>query len=272
MATEVHPNSSVDPKAQLGAGVRVGPFAVVGPNVVLGDGAIVHPHAVVDGHTTVGAKAEIFPGAVVGMAPQDLKYDGSPTRLEIGAKTVVRECATLHPGSVGGRAVGVTKVGEGCLIMAYCHVAHDCVVGDHVVLANAVQLAGHVTVEDHVILGGLTNVHQFCRIGTRAFTGAATRVSQDVPPYLMADGHPARMVGLNLVGLKRAGLPPESISALKRAYRRIFMGTRFRNSIKEVEAELGEIPEIRRLVAFLESSERGITRADLAARGKSEAG
>ena len=271
MPSGVHPSAFVDPKAQHGAGVRIGPFAVVGPNVVLGEGAIIHPHAVVDGHTEVGPGAEIFPGAVVGLTPQDLKFDGTPTRLEIGAKTVIRECATLHPGSVGARALGVTTVGENCLIMAYCHVAHDCVVGSHVVLANAVQLAGHVTVEDHAILGGLTNVHQFCRIGTRAFTGAATRVSQDIPPYLMADGHPARMVGLNLVGLKRSGMSPEAVTALKRAYRRIFLGSRFQNSIKEVEAELGEIPEVARLVAFLGSSERGITRASLGARGKSEA-
>lgn len=268
MSTDVHGSASVDPKAQLGSGVRVGAFSVVGPHVTLEDGVVVHPHAVIDGHTRIGAGAQVFPGAVVGMAPQDLKYDGSPTRLEVGARTVIRECVTLHPGSVGGRAIGVTTVGEDGLIMAYCHVAHDCVVGNHVVLANAVQLAGHVTVEDHAILGGLTNVHQFCRIGTRAFTGAATRINQDIPPYLMADGHPARMVGLNLVGLKRGGLPSESVSALKQAYRRIFLGTRFREAIEEVEAELGSIPEVSRLVTFLKTSERGITRAGI--RGKSE--
>lgn len=270
MATEVHPSAVVDPKAQLGEGVRVGPFCVVGPNAVLGDGVSLLSHAVVDGHTTLGAGVQIFPGASVGLAPQDLKYDGSPTRLEVGAKTVVRECATLHLGSVGGRATGVTKVGEGCLIMAYCHVAHDCEVGDRVILANGVQLAGHVTVEDHAILGGLTNVHQFCRIGTRAFTGAATRINQDVPPFMMADGHPARMVGLNKLGLERGGLSPETIKALSRAYRRIFLGASFQESVREVGEELGHIAEVRRLVEFLSSSERGVTRASKRGRGKPE--
>lgn len=270
MATEIHPSAVVDARAQLGTGVRVGPFSVVGPHVVLGDGVILHSHAVVDGHTTLGAEVQVFPSASVGLAPQDLKYDGSPTRLEVGARTVIRECATLHLGSVGGRAAGVTKVGEDCLIMAYCHVAHDCEVGNRVILANAVQLAGHVTVEDHAILGGLTNVHQFCRIGTRAFTGAATRINQDVPPYMMADGHPARMVGLNKLGLERGGLAPEAIQALSRAYRRIFLGRDFQAAIREVGEELGHIPEIGRLVEFLKASERGVTRAARRARGKSE--
>lgn len=269
MVTHVHASAVVDPRAQLAEGVRVGPFSVVGPHVTLGAGVVVHAHAIIEGHTTIGAGAQIFPGASVGLVPQDLKYDGSPTRLEIGARTVIRECATLHLGSVGGRATGVTKVGEGCLIMAYCHVAHDCVVGDHVILANAVQLAGHVMVEDHVILGGLTNVHQFCRIGTRAFTGAATRVNQDVPPYLMADGHPARMVGLNKVGLERGGLSKESVAAIQRAYKRIFLGTGFQKAIQDVSEEMGDIAEIRRLVEFLRASERGVTRASLRSRGKS---
>jgi UDP-N-acetylglucosamine acyltransferase len=260
MATRVHPSAVVDPGAVLGEGVEIGPFAIVGPHVVLGDGVKLWPHAVLDGHTTLGEGCEVYPGACVGLPPQDKKYDGSPTRLEIGARTIIREHATLQPGTVTG--IGETRVGADCLIMAYCHVAHDCVVGDGVIMANATQLAGHVTVEDFVILGGVTTVHQFVRIGTRAFTGAATRVVQDLPPYTTADGHPAGLVGLNTVGLQRAGFTAEAVRALKTTYKEIFVRGPFREGIERVESGLAaEHPEVRGFVDFLRASERGVTRA-----------
>ncbi len=259
MSSAIHPTAIVDPGARLGAGVRIGPYAIVGAHVVLGDGVVLHPHAIVDGHTTLGEGVEVYPGACVGLRPQDKKYDGSPTTLEVGARTVIRECATLQPGTVGGG--GKTVVGTDGLIMAYCHVAHDCVVGNGVTMANAVQLAGHVTVEDFVILGGLSNVHQFCRIGTRVITGAATRVLQDVPPYTMADGHPAVLHGLNKVGLERAKMPAETITAIKKAYRRIFVRGPYAEGLAEVEATLAaEVPEVARLCSFLRTSARGVTR------------
>lgn len=261
-ATQLHATAIVAPGAKLGVGVNVGPYAIVGPHVELGDGVILHAHAVVDGHTTLGAGVEVFPGAAVGLKPQDKKYDGSPTRLLVGARTIIRECATLQPGTSGGRGTGVTTVGAGCLIMAYSHVAHDCVVGDGVVMANATQIAGHCTIEDFAILGGVTTVHQFVRIGTRAITGASTRVLQDVPPYMTADGHPAKLRGLNLVGLKRAKLSKDAILALKRAYKALFLRGRYRDALTELEATLAvEHPEVARLCAFLRTTERGVTRA-----------
>ncbi|MBI2377516.1 MAG: acyl-ACP--UDP-N-acetylglucosamine O-acyltransferase [Deltaproteobacteria bacterium] len=238
--------------------VRIGPFAVVGDGVELGDSVVVHSHAVIDGHTRIGDGAEIFPFAAVGLKPQDKKYAGEVTWLEVGSRTVIREGATLQPGTSGGG--GITRVGSDCLIMAYCHVAHDCSVGDRVIMANATQLAGHCTIEDDAILGGVTTVHQFVRIGHRAITGASARVVMDVPPYTTADGHPARLFGLNTIGLKRAGMGPEARAALKRAYRRIFVTGPLRAALDEVEGA-AETEEVRRLCAFLRSSQRGVTPA-----------
>ncbi|MCK6550052.1 acyl-ACP--UDP-N-acetylglucosamine O-acyltransferase [Myxococcota bacterium] len=271
-ATEIHATAIVAPGAKLGVGVKIGPYAIVGADVELGDGAILHPHAIVDGHTVLGAGVEVFPGAAVGLKPQDKKYDGSPTRLIVGAQTVIRECATLQPGTVGGRGTGVTTVGAGCLIMAYSHVAHDCVVGDGVIMANATQIAGHCTIEDFAILGGVTTVHQFVRIGTRAITGASTRVVQDVPPYMTADGHPAKLRGLNLVGLKRAKMSKDAILALKRAYKALFLRGRYRDALTELETSAAhEHPEVAQLCAFLRATERGVTRAPSRRRADDDA-
>jgi UDP-N-acetylglucosamine acyltransferase len=258
--TFVHPTAVVDPAAKLGTGVNVGPFAIIGPHVVIGDGSTIHPHAIVDGHTTLGAGVEIFPFASVGLKPQDLKYDGSPTKLTIGDRTVIREAATLQPGTLG-RGTGVTKVGSDCLIMAYCHVAHDCEVGDKVIMVNASQLGGHVIVEDHALIGGVTTVHQFVRIGTRAITGASTRVQMDVPPFMMADGHPAALHGLNSIGLKRAGMPEGTRRALKRAYKALFREDRYADALVELEGGLAkEVAEVDQLCRFLRASTRGVTR------------
>lgn len=267
----IHPTAIIDPGAQLGVEVRVGPYAVIGKNVRLGDRVIVHPHAVIDGHTAIGAEAEIFPGAAVGLKPQDKKYDGAPTRLIVGDRTIVRECVTLQPGTAGSpNSLGVTTIGAGCLIMAYSHVAHDCVVGDGVIMANATQIAGHCTIEDFAILGGVTTVHQFVRIGTRAITGASARVQQDVPPFMTADGHPAKLYGLNIVGLRRAGFSKAAQLALKRAYKELFLRGRYATARVELQSTLGaEFPEVARLLAFLSASKRGVTRAALKRRDDS---
>ena len=258
--TQIHPMSAVSPDAQLGIGVSIGPFAVIGPNVQIGDHCVIHPHAVLDGHTTLGSEVQVFPGAAVGLAPQDRKYDGSPTRLTVGDRTILREYCTLQPGTTK-TGTEITIVGSDCLIMAYCHVAHDCVVGNNVILANGTQIAGHVTIEDHVILGGLTSVHQFVRIGTRAMTGASTRVLKDIPPFVTADGHPAQLVGLNSVGLKRAGFSEESIIEIKKAYRKIFLKGPFRGAIEEMLPQLAHCSEdVQRFVNFMQESQRGITR------------
>ena len=202
----------------------------------------------------------MFPGAAIGLEPQDRKYDGSPTKLVVGARTVLRECCTLQPGT---RETGneITQVGSDCLIMAYCHVAHDCVLGDNYIVANGTQLAGHVTIEDHVILGGLTSVHQFVRVGTRAMTGASSRVLKDIPPYVTADGHPAQLIGLNTVGLKRAGFSAHVIREIKNAYKSIFLRGPFRMAVDQLTQDLGEsCDEVQNFVKFMNSSERGVTR------------
>jgi UDP-N-acetylglucosamine acyltransferase len=274
----VHPTAIVHARAELGIGVEVGPFSIIGEHVRIGDGARIHSHVVIDGYTTIGERAEVYPQACVGLPPQDKKYDGSPTKLIIGARTVIRECATLQPGSVGGsgrpvlpphsphpgdrEGCGVTEIGDDCLIMAYCHVAHDCRIGNGVIMANATQVAGHCTVEDFAILGGVTTVHQFVRIGTRAITGASTRVQMDVPPYMMADGHPAALFGLNTVGLDRAGFTEDAKRALKEAYKALFMRGRYAEALDELEAGPAQtIPEVAHLCRFLRSSTRGVTRA-----------
>lgn len=258
----IHPSAVVHPEAELGAGVEIGPFCVVGQSVRLGDRVRLHSHAVVDGHTTLHEEVEVYPFAAVGMRPQDKKYDGSATTLEVGPRTVIRESATLQPGSVG-EGCGETKVGADCLLMAYTHVAHDCVIGDGVIAANATQIAGHCTIEDFAILGGVTTVHQFVRIGTRAITGASSRVLMDVPPYMMADGHPAGLVGLNAVGLDRAGVSPETKAALKRAYKALFVKPGYADALDTLEGALDDEapPELRHLVRFLRATTRGVTRA-----------
>lgn len=258
MSSKIHPSAVVAPTARIGEDVTIGPFSVIGPNVEIGAGAIIYPHTTIDGHTRLGPNVQVFPGASIGLAPQDLKYDGSPTRLEIGARTVLRECVTAQPGTKG-TGLGVTTIGSDCLIMAYSHVAHDCTIGNSVIVANATQMGGHVTVEDNVVLGGATTIHQFTRVGTRAITGAAARVQQDVPPYMLADGQPARLYGLNRVGLRRAELSTETVSALKRAYSHIFIRGPWAEALKEEAAS--EHEEVRRLCRFISESKRGVMRA-----------
>lgn len=250
----------VDATAEIASDAEVGPFSVIGPGVTVGPGCWIGPHAVIQAHTRIGAEVQVFQFASVGAPPQDQKYRGEETLLEIGDRTVIRECATLHRGTEGDK--GVTRVGSDCLVMAYVHVAHDCQVGDHVVLSNAVTLAGHVNVADHAVIGGMSAIHQFCRIGPYAFVGGASAVSMDVPPFASVAGNRARFYGLNSVGLDRAGFPPDTIDGLKRAFRVLFRQSHTREqALAEVSGgPEADLAEVRQVLDFLRSSERGIVR------------
>ncbi|HSM36682.1 MAG TPA: acyl-ACP--UDP-N-acetylglucosamine O-acyltransferase [Longimicrobiales bacterium] len=253
---EVHPTAIVDPSARLGEGVRVGAYAIIGPNVTIGEDTTVGPHVLIERETQVGAECFLAKGAVLGTDPQDLKYQGEATSLVVGDRTVIREYATLNRGTA---ARGRTEVGSDCLLMAYVHVAHDCVVGDHVVLSNAVNMAGHVLIGDHAIVGGLTAIHQFVRIGCHAFVGGASRVPKDVPPYLKAAGNPMQLYGLNGVGLQRRGFSEEVRVQLKRAYRIFFLSQlNVSQAVERVRDELPASPELETFLSFVEESERGI--------------
>lgn len=262
--TAVHPTALVDPAATLGAGVSIGPFTVVGPDVTLGDGVVLHSHVVVTGRTTVGARTKVYPFASLGHAPQDLKYKGEPSRVEIGADTVIRENVTINLGTEGGGML--TKVGDRCLLMVGAHVAHDCLVGDNVILVNNVTLGGHVRIADNAILGGLSAVHQWVRIGEGAFVGGMSGVENDVIPYGTVLGNRAHLGGLNLVGLRRANHPREAIHALRAAYKALFTGDDpLAARIQHVEDAFGGTPLVDRLIAFLKE---GGDRAICTPRGK----
>lgn len=251
------PLSRVASAARLEPGVRVGPFCVVGPGVSIGRGSVLDSHVVIDGQTRVGEYNRFFPFSSIGLAPQDLKYRDEPTRVEIGDRNVFREGSTVHRGTAGGG--GVTRIGSANLLMAQVHVAHDCQVGSHTVFANAAALSGHVEVQDHAILGGLSGVHQFCRVGAHAFVGGATVATKDVLPFSLTVGNRARFMGLNLVGLRRRGFSPEQLAALKQAYRLLRTpGLGLRDALQRIEAEAPATEEVRALVAFVRTSQRGV--------------
>lgn len=255
----IHPTAIVDPEAKLDSSVTVGPFSLIGPKVQIGAGTVVGPHVVIEGDTTLGVENHLFQFASLGAAPQDLKYAGEPTRLILGDRNRVREFATLHRGTVGGG--GVTRVGSDNLFMANSHVAHDCQVGDGVILANCATLAGHVVVADHVILGGLSAVHQFTRLGRHAFVSGGAMVAMDIPPYCTAQGDRAKLAGLNTVGLSRHGYSAEAIARIKTAYKILFRSRLgLREAVAKVRAELASHPEIDELLGFIEGSDRGIAR------------
>jgi UDP-N-acetylglucosamine acyltransferase len=255
----IHPTAIISPGAELDSAVEVGPYAVIGPRVRIGAGTSVGPHAVIEGDTTIGRDNRIFQFAAIGAIPQDLKFAGEQTRLEIGDRNQIREFTTLHVGTAGGG--GLTKVGSGCLLMAYCHVAHDVQVGDGCILANCAGLAGHVVLEDHVIVGGLAGVHQFTRVGRHAFIAAGAVVAMDVPPYCTAQGDRARLSGLNSVGLTRHGYSAEQVTRIKCAYRTLFRSKLgLREAIAQVRAEHAGHAAIEHLLRFLEGSERGVVR------------
>jgi UDP-N-acetylglucosamine acyltransferase len=255
----VHPTAVVAPGAELDESAQIGPYAVIGPKVRIGAGTTVGPHAVIEGDTTIGKNNRIFQLAAIGAIPQDLKYAGEPTRLEIGDENQIREFTTLHVGTAGGG--GVTRVGHRNLFMAYSHVAHDCQVGNGCVFANCAALGGHVVVEDHVICGGLSGIHQFVRLGRYAFVAAGGSVTMDVPPYCTVHGDRAVLAGLNTVGLSRHGFTPEQIARIKEAYRTIFRSKLgLREALAQVRAEHGRHPEVEHFLQFIEGSERGIVR------------
>jgi len=258
VATDVHPSAIVDPKARLGARVRVGPYTIVGPEATIGDDSVIHNHVTLTGCTTLGKNNQIHPGAIVGGPPQDLKYQGQKTTLELGDHNVIRECCTLHTGTeLGG---GRTVLGHHNLIMAYVHVAHDCVLGSQIVIANAAQLAGHVHVEDGARISGLAAIHHFVRIGRGSYVAGCAKLSIDVPPYTLAEGHPARIRALNLEGLRRRTISPDAITALKEAYRLLFRfeeGTRAQAFEQIAAAALEKHPIVAEFVQFVRETDQG---------------
>jgi UDP-N-acetylglucosamine acyltransferase len=256
-ATRVHATAVIDADAELGMGVEVGPYAVVGPGVIVGDGTQIGPHALIERNTRLGEDCRIANGAVLGTDPQDLKFAGEETVLVVGDRTTVREFATLNRGTA---ASGRTVIGTDCLLMAYTHVAHDCEIGNHVIVSNASQMAGHVVIEDWAILSGLVAVHQFVRIGAHSFVGGCSRIAQNVAPYCRVNGNPPKLYGLNSVGLDRRGFADDVRAALKKTYRILFQsGLNVSQGILRAEEEVDPIPEVLHLLAFIKSSERGIT-------------
>ncbi len=256
---KVHETALVDPSAELDPDAEVGPYCIIGSQVKIGKGTRIKSHVVIEGNTVLGEGNLIFQFATVGSIPQDLKYKGEKSRLIIGNHNTIREFVSINPGTAGGGMV--TRVGDHNLLMMYCHIAHDCILGNHNIIANGATLGGHVLIEDYVIVGGLVGIHQFVKIGTGAILGAGSMVSKDVPPYCNATGDRARLRGLNLEGLKRRGFSKGRIDALKKAYRIIFRsGMRTREALQAVSRDIQDSPEVGRLTDFIEKSERGICR------------
>lgn len=250
MSSAIHPTAIIEPGAQLGQGVAIGPYCVIGAEVKLENNVILHSHVVIGGDTEIGEGTEIFPFASIGLAPQDKKFFGEKTRLVIGKRNVIREYVTMNPGTDGGG--GVTKIGDDCLFMVSTHVAHDCIIGNHVILANNATLAGHVTVGNGVIMGGLSAVHQFVRIGDYAFVGGLAGVEKDVIPFGMAMGKRADLAGLNLVGLKRRNVARDTIHALRHLYKELFLGDRGTLNTRAAElATAAASPEEKQMLDFI---------------------
>jgi UDP-N-acetylglucosamine acyltransferase len=254
----IHPTAVIHPKAQIGTNCQIGPYCVIGENVVLGEECKLHSHVVIDGYTSLGRKNEIFPFASLGLQTQDLKWKGGITRTQIGDENTFREYVTIHSATQDGNT---TRVGSRNHILAYCHIAHDVVLGNDIVMSNVATLAGHVTVEDHAIIGGLAAIHQFCRIGKMSIIGGCSKVVQDVPPFMLADGNPAETRTVNNVGLERNGVGAEAHKALKQSYRILFReGLTISKALERIEAELPPLPEIKHLVDFIRQSSRGISK------------
>lgn len=255
----IDPRAVIHPKAELASDVEVGPYTVIGPEVIVGAGTWIGPHAVINGPTRIGRDNKIFQFASVGEIPQDKKYGGEPTLLEIGDRNVIREFCTLNRGTAQGG--GVTRIGSDNWIMAYVHIAHDCQIGDHTIFANNASLAGHVIIGDHVILGGFSQVHQFCSLGAHCFTAFGSGIAKDVPPYVMVSGHPAAPHGLNVEGLRRRGFGAETLTLLRRAYKIVYRSKlTLKEAIEQLKGMVGECPELGLMVSFLEKSERGVLR------------
>jgi UDP-N-acetylglucosamine acyltransferase len=253
----IHPTAIVDSGAQVPDSASVGPYSIIGPGVVLGERVTIDSHVLIERDTEIGDDSRIHKGAVLGTDPQDLKYGGESTNLSVGSRTTIREYATLNRGTLDS---GTTVVGDDCLIMAYAHVSHDTRIGNHVILANSVNMGGHVLIEDWAIVGGVTPIHQFVRVGCHSMIGGGSRVPQDVVPYVMVAGSPCAAYGLNLVGLRRRGFKRETISQIREAYRLIFKSDlNVSQAVERLEDREDLTPEVQHMIAFIRSSERGIT-------------
>ena len=256
MSARIHPTAIISPDAQLGDGVEVGPFAIIGDGCVVGDGCIVAARATLERNVILASNVKVGSGSILGGDPQDLKYKGEPTTVEIGEDTTIREYSTINRGTAQSFK---TTVGKQCFIMSYVHLAHDCHIGDGVILGNTVQLAGHVSIDDRAIVSGQSAVHQFVQIGRYSFTGGCSRVSKDVPPYVKANGNPIRLYGLNKVGLQRNGVSEDVQRELKRAYRLFFNSDLNLSQARErAEGELQRFPEVEEFLSFLDRSDRGL--------------
>lgn len=256
---DIHETAIVHEGATLGRDVVIGPYAIIGEHVVLGDGCRVGPHVIIEGWTTIGRNNRFYHGATIGCEPQDLKFHGEKSDLVIGDDNTFREFTTISHGTEGGG--GVTRIGNHNLFMAYCHVGHDCQIGNHIVMSNATNLAGHVQVEDRAVIGGMCGVHQFSKIGKLAMVGSNTKIVKDIPPFVLVDGNPARVAGVNTVGLRRNGIEPDVRDEIKKAYRILYRSNLgISQAIEQMDQEMQGSPEIEHFIRFLRNAERGICR------------
>ena len=254
----IHPTASVDPKAEIGQSVEIGPYSIVEGDVIIGDRTRIGAHTVILSGTRIGSNCVIHHNVILGNTPQDLKYKGEPTILEIGDRTIIREFCTFHRGTTESMK---TTIGSDCFFMCYVHIAHDCKIGNHVILANAVNMGGHTEIHDYANIGGVVAIHQFIKIGCHSIIGGGYRVPKDIPPYIRAAGYPLKVSGLNLIGLKRHGFSDETISHLKRAYRILFRSRLIvSQAVQRIKEELELTEEIQTIIDFIERSERGIIR------------
>ncbi len=254
----IHPTAIIHPQAKVGASCVIGPYCVIGEHVELGEGCRLHSHVVIDGHTKLGRENTIFPFASIGLRTQDLKWKGGLTRTEIGDHNTLREGVTIHSATDEG---GVTRVGSHNNLLAYAHIAHDCTLADHIIMSNFAGLAGHVVVEAHAVLAGYVAVHQFCRVGKLSMVGGCSKLRQDMPPFMLADGAPAEIRTINKIGLERHGLSEAAQNALRQAYKILFReGLTISNALTKVEQEVPSLPEVQYLIHFIRTSERGMTR------------
>ncbi|ADQ13896.1 acyl-ACP--UDP-N-acetylglucosamine O-acyltransferase [Halanaerobium hydrogeniformans] len=259
MNQNIHETAIVADGAKLAKDVKIGPYSIIGENVEIGEGSVIGPHVVIKGWTTIGKNNEISHGASIGFEPQDLKFNGEKTYLFIGDNNIIREYVTIHRGTADGGAE--TRIGNDNLIMAYCHVAHDCHLGSNIVMSNGTNLAGHVTIEDSAVVSGMTGIHQFVRVGKMSMVGAHSKVVKDVPPYILVDGHPAGVNGINVVGLRRNGISPELRKEIKRAYKILYRSKlNIADAIEKMDQELDASQEIEHFLRFLRNASRGICR------------
>lgn len=255
----IHKTAIIDAKAELDSGVEIGPYCIIGPQVKIAKNTRLAPHVVIDGWTKIGEGCRIFQFASLGAIPQDLKYKGEESWVILGNNNTIREFVTIHRGTA--QSGGKTIMGDNNLLMAYSHVAHDCKIGNQVILANAATLAGHIEIEDYAIVGGLVGIHQFLKLGRHCIIGGGSGVNQDIPPYMMANGQRAKLYGVNNIGLKRHNFSPEAVSNLKKAYHIIFRsGLTIKKALDQVQTEIKNSPEVDHLISFIKSSEKGITR------------